>query len=322
MDDASNPKKQVMIVTPAMAAANNGNWRTADRWANFLDDEFQVTVHGSCDAGADLPDAMIALHARRSAAAIAAFAATGRPLCVVLTGTDLYRDIRTDPAARRSLDLADRLVVLQARGLDELTPAWREKCVVIEQSAPALPPLPPRESCFDLLLVGHLRAEKDPLTAARAMGHLGAPMFRLRQIGRADDADIGPAFKALALADPRIEMLGNLPHPDTREQIRRGRILLLPSLMEGGANVLIEAVVSQVPVLASCISGSIGMLGDDYPGYFDVGDDAALARLIDHCANDAGFFDDLRRHCAARAALFDPQREKRLTRRLLNQMLT
>lgn len=321
MDDASNRKQRVTIITPAMAAANNGNWRTADRWAGFLGDDYNVTVQGHDVATIGAADAMIALHARRSADAIAAFAATGKPLCVVLTGTDLYRDIRTDAAAQRSLELADRLVVLQARGLDELKPAWQDKCVVIEQSACALPPLTPRADCFDLLLVGHLRAEKDPVTAARAMAHLGAPDFRLRQIGRADDPDIGPAFKALANADTRIEMLGNLPHEDTRTHIRRGRVLLLPSLMEGGANVLIEAVVSQIPVLASKISGSIGMLGEDYQGYFDVGDDLALAQLIDRCANDANFLADLRRQCAARAALFDPQREKRLARRLLHQML-
>lgn len=72
---------------------------------------------------------MLALHARRSAAAIAAWHArhgTHR-LAVVLTGTDLYRDIRTDAAAQASLRQAQLLVVLQAEGPAELPPDLHEK---------------------------------------------------------------------------------------------------------------------------------------------------------------------------------------------------
>ena len=74
------------------------------------------------DAAASADTLMLALHARRSAAPSAAWAERhpGHGLAVVLTGTDLYRDIATDAAAQRSLDLAQRLVVLQERGPDAL----------------------------------------------------------------------------------------------------------------------------------------------------------------------------------------------------------
>ncbi len=320
MNDALIRKKRVAIITPALAAANNGNWRTADRWASFLSDRYAVSLHEKYEPSNDPPDLLIALHARRSAPAVAAFAATGRPICVVLTGTDLYRDIRSDPSAQRSLELADRLVVLQECGLDELSQTARNKCVVIEQSAPSLPPLEPRSGTFDLLLVGHLRAEKDPLTAARAIARLNDPIIRLRQIGRADDPATGQAFKERARNNPQIEMLGNQSHDATRELIRQGRLLILPSLMEGGANVLIEAVVSGVPVLASRIPGSIGMLGADYPGYFEVGDDQALATLIKRSMIEPDYLTNLHRHCAARAHLFEPAREQRLTLELIDQL--
>src|SRR5204863_2873594 len=111
-------------------------------------------------------DALIALHARRSAESIAAHARErpAVPRIVVLTGTDLYRDIRTAASARASLAAATRLVVLQPCGLDELAPELRERCTVIVQSAPPLKPLVKTSSRLLAVMVGHLRAEKDPLT--------------------------------------------------------------------------------------------------------------------------------------------------------------
>lgn len=252
---------------------------------------------------------MIALHARRSASSIANFAKTSRPLAVVLTGTDLYRDIAHDESAQQSLDLADQLVVLQARGLEELMPEHRAKTVVIEQSAPALTVPPHSTDTIDCVMVGHMRSEKDPLTALRAFSHLPDPNLRLHHDGRTDDPDIGPSANAIANDDPRIVLHGPLEHRASRELIAGSQLMLLPSVMEGGANVLIEAVMSNVPVLASRIGGSVGMLGADYPGYFPVGDDSALAQLIARCCDDPTFTDSLRSHCAARAPLFEPARE-------------
>lgn len=319
---SSSARKTVTIVTPALAAANNGNWRTADRWSHFLSDLYDVDVKKHWELGDAEPDLLIALHARRSAEDVASFSKTGKPVVLVLTGTDLYRDIQIDDSAKRSLDLATHLVVLQQAGLSELTAAAQRKCSVIEQSAESMPALAPRPDTFDLLLVGHLRAEKDPLTAARALQHLPEKQIRLRTIGRSDDPETGQSFVNMAAADQRIEMLGNQSHTQTRDLIRQGRVMLLPSLMEGGANVLIEAVVSNVPVIASHISGSIGMLGNDYPAYFPTGDDSALAALIKRCMNEPEFVETLRAHCSARAHLFAPEREARLVRELVQGALT
>ena len=129
-------KPSIVIISPALADANNGNWQTARRWANFLRQQARVSVVRAWDGSPCA--AMIALHARRSADSIARYSASGSGgRAGVLTGTDLYRDIRRDAHARRSLHLADRLVVLQPAGLDELGPSQRAKAVVIMQSAPA-----------------------------------------------------------------------------------------------------------------------------------------------------------------------------------------
>lgn len=312
-------KPRIALITPARASANNGNWQTTARWSRFLADLACVSVQNEWDG--QPADLMIALHARRSASSIARYAELGKPLVVVLTGTDLYRDIRTDESARQSLESATRLVVLQSAGLEELSGAQRDKCVVIEQSSPALPRLPARAETFDLALVGHMRAEKDPLTAMRALALLPDPRLRLRCVGRHDDPDTGPLAMQMARDDPRIELLGPMSHDETRDLVRGSRLLLLPSIMEGGANVLIEAVTSDTPVLASRIPGSVGLLGAQYPGYFPVGDAAALADLIDRSQQDPAWLERLAAHGRQRADLFDPARERRLLRQLVSDLL-
>ena len=326
--EGPKPLPKLAIISPSLAAANTGNWQTASRWACFLKPGHQVAIttdwHPEDGFGGDpavSPDAMIALHARRSAGAVERFACLGRPVALVLTGTDLYRDIRHDDTARRSLELAERLVCLQACGPDELPAALRPRTEVIYQSARTLRPGEPRRRTVDLLLIGHLRPEKDPMTAVRALARLTDPALRLVHVGDVKDRACGDDFIAAAAVDPRIELHGMLPHADTRQLIRRGRLLLLPSVMEGGANVLIEAVTCGVPVLASRIPGSVGMLGDDYDGYFPVGDDAALAALVARCRVDPGFLDHLRAQCATRAPLFAPERERRAVRALADRLL-
>lgn len=319
---------RVAIISPALAAANNGNWQTARRWAQFLRAGHRVEVRTDWaaadgfdgDASAR-PDVIVALHALRSAGAIARAAEAGIPIALVMTGTDLYRDIATDPVAQRSLVLADRLVCLQARGPDALPEAVRPRALVIEQSAPARRPLPPRRRTVDLLLVGHLRPEKDPMTAVRALARLPDPALRLVHVGGTSEVRCGEAFARAAAADPRIERRGSLPHAAARRLIARGRVLLLPSVMEGGANVLIEALTSSVPVLASRIPGSIGLLGDDHPGFFEVGDDAALAALIVRCRDEPAFVDTLRARGAAIAPRFAPARERAAVRALVQALL-
>lgn len=99
-----------MIATPALADNNNGNWRTAWRWQRFLAPLYPTRLVKTWpDALAAGDGAMIALHARRSADAIAAWHARhgGDRLALVLTGTDLYRDIDADPAARLLRDRPD-----------------------------------------------------------------------------------------------------------------------------------------------------------------------------------------------------------------------
>jgi glycosyltransferase involved in cell wall biosynthesis len=97
--------------------------------------------------------------------------------------------------------------------------------------------------------------------------------------------------------------------------------MVISSIMEGGANVVIEAITHEVPVLASRMSGNLGMLGSDYPGYFDVGDHRSLAKLIQRCMDDKKFLDLLKKYGARRATRFYPATEKRAVLQLAHKLL-
>jgi putative glycosyltransferase (TIGR04348 family) len=321
-------KPTLVIVSPATRTANNGNWRTAHRWSRFLGERFHVDVRPGWSPADSHPRCMIALHARRSAGALSTFAEAcpNHARVLVLTGTDLYRDLAVDVWAQRSLELATHLVVLQEAAPDELAPRHRRKCRVIYQSAPTRTPgMPPRRT-FDVILVGHMRPEKDPMTPMRALLRLPADStVRLVHIGDALDPAYAEAARGLNDRSwhsmRRYRWLGARPHGETRRRIGTARAMIVSSVMEGGANVIVEAVTAGVPVLASRIPGNIGMLGADYDGYFTRGDEAELAELLDRVSRDPAFLAHLASQCAERAALFDPAREAAEVLRLADDAL-
>ncbi|HET7400356.1 MAG TPA: selenoneine biosynthesis selenosugar synthase SenB [Usitatibacter sp.] len=319
---ASRARPVVFIVTPATRSSNNGNWRTAARWSRMLRDRYRVIVQTAWDGRP--ADALIALHARRSAASVSAWRERHpeAPLGVVLTGTDLYRDLPESKEARASLDLADRLVVLQDDALRKLAAAWRRKAQVIFQSAPALEARAKPTQPLKCVVVGHLREEKSPQTIWDAMALLPAQLpVEVRHIGEALDAELGEKARQCESRDARYRWLGALSNARTRSAMRASHLLVHPSIMEGGANVIVEAVTAGTAVLASRMSGNVGMLGRDYPGYFRVGDARGLARLIARAQRDADFRTSLERACRKRRPLFRPESEARAVNALVAGLL-
>ena len=65
------------------------------------------------------------------------------------------------------------------------------------------------------------------------------------------------------------------------------------------------------------MSGNVGLLGAEYPGYYRVGDELALAALLSRCENERGFLDALGRAVRARRALTAPRAERRALQDLL-----
>jgi putative glycosyltransferase (TIGR04348 family) len=314
---------RICMVTPAGPKLRSGNRVTATRWARFLRQlGHEVLLEESWGGGE--PDLMIALHARRSHPSIRRYAAAhpDRPLIVALTGTDLYRDIRSDEAARESLELATALIALQEKGPEVLEPCHRAKTCVIYQSAEPVKRPPPVKKYFDVCVIGHLRDEKDPFRAALA-ARLLPPTSRIRvtHTGRPYDEEFAERARLEASENPRYIWLGEVPRWKARRLLARSRLLAQTSVMEGGANVVSEALASGVPVVASDIPGNVGMLGADYPGYYPVGDEDALARLLYRAEADGAFYEKLQDWCKARGHLVLPGREKAVLRRMVEEVV-
>jgi len=312
----------ICLITPAPARSRGGNRVTALRWARILRDlGHRVAIEQEYR---DRPcDLMVALHARRSFASLDRFRRRhpDLPLVLALTGTDLYGDIHADPQAQQSLELASRLVLLQPAGTAELPEHVRERARVIYQSATRPPgEFAPRKHTFEVCVLGHLRPVKDPFRAAVAARILPASSrIEIVHIGAALSREMEEGAHAEA-SNPRYRWLGELPRWKALRVLARSRLLVLSSLMEGGANVVSEAIAASVPLLASRISGSIGLLGAEYPGYFPVGDTQELADLLFRAETDAGFYETLKAWCERLRSLVDPARERQSWERLLREV--
>lgn len=298
---------------PVGTAVRTGNHHTAQRWAAFLRKSgHHVSIEEEW-RGAEV-DALIALHARKSAASVERFhdRYPERPLIVALTGTDLYRDIDDSADARRSLALASRLVVLQPAGRSRLARGLRAKTRVVFQSSDVRLAHAPVRRRFRVVVIGNLREEKDPFRSAQALVRLPqSAAIEVVQVGAALSPQMEQAAKAWMGRDPRYRWIGSKPHGQALRQLASSHLLVVSSVMEGGANVICEAARIGVPVLASRVSGNVGMLGSEYPGYFALFDDRKLARLIARAMDERRFYASLKRAVLARKPLFVPAAERR-----------
>jgi len=285
-------------------------------------------------------DLLVALHARKSHSSIINFRRQHplAPILVTLTGTDLYRDIPANHIAQESLDIATRIVVLQPKAMQELRPSWRKKTRVIFQSVKNGQALTgtsakpakaragnhankrPRAS-FDVSVVGHLRAVKDPFRTAMASRLLpDSSKIRILQVGGAmTDAMANRARKEMSI-NKRYRWLGEQSQLRALKILKKSSLCVLSSRMEGGANVLSEAIAASVPILASRIDGNVGILGADYPGYFDVGDTRELARLLTRAESSPEYLAELRARTESLASLADPAREEQAWVALINEI--
>ena len=300
---------RIALVTPAGPGTRNGNRHTALRWAAFLQAAgHQVTVE--VQWGNEPTDLMLALHARRSHKSIMVFPRS-KPLVLALTGTDVYRDIHQSAEARESLARADRLIVLQPEAAKELSPRVRKKVKVVVQSSDTGLRHDPQRGKFRFCVIGHLRDEKDPLRAALALRLLQREDVEVVHLGAALDPGLGKQARKLIRGDKRYRWLGDVPHERALRWLASSHAMVISSRMEGGANVVCEALRIGVPVLASRISGNVGLLGRDYAGYFPVEDEGALAGLMARAASDRRFYEKLKTQVKRLRAKVAPQAEAR-----------
>ena len=313
-----------------------GNRVTALRWARCLRRlGWRTFVEvGWSGRPADL---LVALHARHAAAAIERWRerTPPSPLFVAATGTDLYLDLaqggERGRIARAGLEAADRILVLQGEALAALPDDLRERARVVHQSFPGLadrgPEAPadraadgsPAPDRFEVCVLANLRAVKDPLLAARAVRRL-PPESRARVTLLGAELDSELAREARDLEGPRFRWLGPRARRAALCTLARSRLCVQTSRAEGGANVLTEALALDVPLLATRIPGAVGLLGDDHPGLFPVGDEQALAELIGRAEREPEFRAALAEHGRRRAWITAPELELATWRGLLTEV--
>jgi putative glycosyltransferase (TIGR04348 family) len=312
---------QICLLTPAPPGSYHGNRVTAARWADILR-ELGHEVEVAQDYHGQPADLLVALHARRSAESVRRFRMqhTKVPVVLALTGTDLYPELTN--VDQSVLEMADRLIVLQRLGVEQLPAHLRGRAHVVHQSVPPLlVGASPPSDYFEVLLLAHLRPVKDPLLAAAAARLLpDDSRVRIRHAGLAMDHELGERAARESHDNPRYHWLGELPRSEALRLLAGSRLLLLTSKHEGGANAISEALAAGVPILGTHIAGTVGILGTDYPGYFPVGNPARLAQLLRHAETHEKWYDELRRRCADLRILVTPERERESWRRLLAEL--
>ena len=295
--------------------SSGGNRTTALRWARILRAGGWRVVRAP-ERNAPAAQLIIAVHATKTRAQVASLRLShpGTPVVVAAAGTDLYVDLpgggEAAAEARAGFTAADRIVVLQDRALEALPEDLRSRARVIHQSTPELLPKPdPDPTRFEVLMLAGVREVKDPMCAARAAARLSEDSsVVVNHFGPGLDSVLEDRVRGAA--GPRYRWHGPIPRSEALCRLTRAHLLVSPSREEGGANVLTEAFAQGTAVLATRIDGAVGLLGDDHPGLYPVGDDEALARLLVRCEGDAGFLEELRLRSRDRAWMADPARER------------
>lgn len=313
---------KIVILTPAAPGSRAGNRATAERWGALLGASgHQVSV--ITEYRGEACDVFVALHAWRSRAAIQLFIKDWpeTPLLVVLTGTDIYHYQHECPSeTNASMAAADVLIGLHSLVVRDIPNEFSDKLITLYQSAGVIQRSPTSAGDFNVCVIGHLREEKDSLSAAMAARLLpDNSRVRILCAGKPHDTIWRSAAEAEMLANPRFQWLGELSGPETKQLMTQSQMMVISSIMEGGANVVSEACRAGLPIIASDISGNRGLLGEDYAGYYPVGDEQALADKLHQAETDPDFLNKLRRQVEQLAPLFSPDRERGSLERALNK---
>ena len=317
----------IEIVTPAPHGSLHGNRITALRWQGFLKHlghSSRITQSWS----GEHTDLLLALHAYRSHSSILQFKRQhpNQPVILIMTGTDIYRDIlsrgEVRHAVQQSMHLASQIVLLQSASLEQIPREFVDKVTVIYQSTKGVTRKPPPKRHFLVSVIGHLRPEKDPFCITRALPLLtSASTIKVTHLGKAMSSEMRAHAKQCNTRLARYQWLGEQSHAKTMQILSRSHLMAITSLMEGGAHVITEAIAIGVPVIASDIAGNRGLLGDDYPGYYPAGDEKALARLMQKAENDSQFYQALEKCVHRRRQLVQPAFERRSIKKLLSRHL-
>jgi glycosyltransferase involved in cell wall biosynthesis len=275
----------VCVASPYPLTDLKGNSVTTHRIVEILQ-EHGINARGCHGFDGQPADILISLHAVKGARAVADFrdAYPEGKVVILITGTDIYQFLpEGSREGDRALKAADAIVVVFDRAVQSLDVRWRKKAFVVPSSLSpvhvvAQPVCPP----FAISVVGHLRPVKQPFLTIEAVArHPGWKGVEVWQIGEALDDGSAARAREWEARDPRYRWFGGIPREESLSLCARSSLTVNSSILEGGANAVLEAMTMGVPVLASRIEGNLGLLGDDYPGYFEGSMDESLSAVIE-----------------------------------------
>jgi len=314
---------RILMITPAPPHSKAGNRATALRWAKLIRN-LGHHIDVITEYNGQTADIFIALHAWRSADAIKQFKNKypNNPIIVAITGTDAYRFLKSHPKVTLdSIDSADYLVGLHDLISNVLPSKQKHKMHVIKQSAQSISKRNPYKRFFHVAVMGHLREEKDPMRPALAVRDLPIDSkIHVHHYGKAHTSEWAKWAKQEMLNNPRYTWHGEVSHHKIRQIYQRSHCLVLPSIMEGGANVISEALVAGLPIIASDIEGSVGLLGKHYQAYYPVGDESSLKKLLLKMESNSLFYHKIEQSCIEKQPQFTPEIEQLAWHTLLSKI--
>jgi glycosyltransferase involved in cell wall biosynthesis len=149
-----------------------------------------------------------------------------------------------------------------------------------------------------VLYVGSLGQRKGLSYALDAVHALGSQVS-LTLIGRITAPQCRPLIAAL----DQHHWIETLPHPQILEQMRQHDVLVLPSLFEGYALVISEALSQGLPVLTTPNSGAMGTIRDGVEGFIvPIRSSQAIAERLLQLAHNREQLVAMRLACLHRAA--------------------
>ena len=313
----------IILVTPAPPNSTNGNRVSANRWSKILIQlGHQVSVVEQY--ATQKADLMIAIHAWRSQESIFRFKQKNplAKLIVVLSGTDIYQYIHSHrETTLKAMHQADILLGLNHQVINVVPDELQHRLCVIPQSATIRSKRIKPEKRFLALVVGHLRDVKNPFQAAQAAQSLPATSrIQIHHYGSAHTALWGLHARRESATNQRYHWYGEVSQSRLSELYQQASVLIISSKMEGGANVICEAIAAGTPVLASKIDGNVGLLGEDYEGYYPLSDTQMLRTKLSRLERDKLFYSRLKSQCLKLQRYYSPYREVWNWRSLLNQL--
>ena len=315
---------RIIQVTPSGQTSKSGNRTTANRWAHIFR-SLGHSVSTITDYDGRSADMMVAIHAWRSARAIERFKTLypEKPLVVCLAGTDINEFIHTHPKPTlKSMELADAMVCLHNLVKDITPISLQSKLHVIFQSAkPLTGPRRLSNRNFNICVVSHLREIKDPMRTALAVRTVpNQSKIKVTHLGMAHDGRSAAKAIREMKQNPRYVWKGEVAGWQVRQELKRSHLMVISSRAEGGANVISEAVVAGVPVIASKIDGNVGLLGKNYRGYYPVGNTKELRKVILKAETNKAFIQNLAKQCNSIKSKFTGEREQESWAKLIKNI--